>query len=99
MCAYTMPRASGATSGAIRFAESSSTRTKLIAEEDLCRLMPADALEKAMASVVGTLPRAKRATVNDLKGAKDVVICVEIKSRAPHAVDATCFRNWVCAMA
>ncbi len=54
-----------------------------------------------MASVVGTLPRAKRATVNDLKGAKDVVICVEIQFRAPHvdATVATCFRSCVCAMA
>ena len=25
--------------------------------------------------------------------------CVEIKFRAPHAIDATCFRSCVCAMA
>ena len=26
-------------------------------------------------------------------------LCVEIKFRAPHAIDATCFRSCVCAMA
>ena len=28
-----------------------------------------------------------------------VACCVEIKFRAPHAIDATCFRSCVCAMA
>ena len=35
---------------------------------------------------------------NDIPSPDDVPDCVEIKFRAPHAIDATCFRSCVCAM-
>ena len=42
---------------------------------------------------------AKYGLLKDNDGGFLAATCVEIKYRAPHAIDATCFRSYVCSTA